>query len=104
MDAPHPPTPHPPHFPTKKEKQKGIHFTFQVLKINIIFCEYINHQKYLNVKHHNMSRCTYRVAHIYIYIYIFSRPVPQSVNTPRPRQNGHLFADDMFKCIFLNDI
>ena len=25
------------------------------------------------------------------------------VNTLRPRQNGHLFADDIFKCIFLNE-
>ena len=29
-----------------------------------------------------------------------SRP---SVNTLRPRQNGHRFADDTFKCIFLNE-
>ena len=26
-----------------------------------------------------------------------------SVNTLRPRQNGHLFADDIFKCFFLNE-
>ena len=25
------------------------------------------------------------------------------VNTLRPRQNGHHFADDIFKCIFLNE-
>ena len=24
-------------------------------------------------------------------------------NTLRPRQNGHNFADDIFKCIFLNE-
>ena len=28
---------------------------------------------------------------------------PQWVNTLRPRQNGRHFADDMFKCIFLNE-
>ena len=27
----------------------------------------------------------------------------QWVNTLRPRQNGRLFADDTFKCIFLNE-
>ena len=28
---------------------------------------------------------------------------PQSVNTLRPRQNGRHFADDILKCIFLNE-
>ena len=28
---------------------------------------------------------------------------PQFVNTLRPRQNGRHFADDIFKCIFLNE-
>ena len=28
---------------------------------------------------------------------------PQWINTLRPRQNGHLFADDTFKRIFLNE-
>ena len=28
---------------------------------------------------------------------------PQCVNTLRPRQNGRHFADDIFKCIFLNE-
>ena len=32
---------------------------------------------------------------------ILSRP--QWVNTLRPRQNGRRFADDIFKCIFLNE-
>ena len=27
----------------------------------------------------------------------------QSVNTLKPRQNGRHFADDIFKCIFLNE-
>ena len=26
----------------------------------------------------------------------------KSINTLRPRQNGHRFPDDIFKCIFLN--
>ena len=28
---------------------------------------------------------------------------PEAVNTLRPRQNGRHFADDIFKCIFLNE-
>ena len=28
---------------------------------------------------------------------------PQGINTLRPRQNGRHFADDIFKCIFLNE-
>ena len=30
-------------------------------------------------------------------------PLPQCVYTLRPRQNGRHFADDIFKCIFLNE-
>ena len=29
--------------------------------------------------------------------------VKYCLNTPRPRQNGHHFPDDIFKCIFLNE-
>ena len=29
--------------------------------------------------------------------------INRSINTLRPRQNGRHFADDMFKCIFLNE-
>ena len=36
-------------------------------------------------------------THIYIYIYI------HRINTLRPRQNCHHFANDIFKCIFLNE-
>ena len=32
-----------------------------------------------------------------------SRLLRQPVNTLRPRQNGRHFADDIFKCIFLNE-
>ena len=33
-----------------------------------------------------------------------SNPVVNiDLNTLRPRQNGHHFADDIFKCIFLNE-
>ena len=28
---------------------------------------------------------------------------PHCVNTSRPRQNGRQFADDTYKCIFLNE-
>ena len=30
-------------------------------------------------------------------------PVLKGVNALRPRQNGRLFADDIFKCIFFNE-
>ena len=59
------------------------------------------------------------IVYIYIYIYIYhisgstkrSTPVSflqvqtnvRSVNTSRQRQNGRHFADDIFKCIFLNE-
>ena len=29
--------------------------------------------------------------------------VLRAINTLRPRQNGHHFADDIFKCVFLNE-
>ena len=28
---------------------------------------------------------------------------PLNINTLRPRQDGRLFPDDIFKCIFLNE-
>ena len=34
-------------------------------------------------------------------ISIILRPLPQSFNTLRPRQNDHHFADDMFKYVFV---
>ena len=43
--------------------------------------------------------CTFRcvwMGHMHIVILI------QCINTSRPRQNGRHFADDIFKCIFLN--
>ena len=42
--------------------------------------------------------------YLQIYLDIFSeRFSPTGVNSLRPRQNGCLFADDLFKCIFLNE-
>ena len=38
------------------------------------------------------------IWHIYEYIWIY-----EYINTLRPRQNGRRFADDIFKCIFLNE-
>ena len=31
------------------------------------------------------------------------RPECKTINTLRPRQNGHNFPEDIFKCIFLNE-
>ena len=33
----------------------------------------------------------------------YKMPFTRSINTLRPRQNGHDFADDIFKCVFLNE-
>ena len=46
---------------------------------------------------HYLNQCWQRL----ITPYGITRP--QWVNTLRPRQNGRHFADDMFKCIFLNE-
>ena len=40
------------------------------------------------------------MVHVWCYCHIIQG---QWVNTLRPRQNGHHFADDIFKCIFLNE-
>ena len=39
----------------------------------------------------------------FIWIENFGECHPGSFNTLRPRQNGRHFADDIFKCIFLNE-
>ena len=36
-------------------------------------------------------------------LFMMSNPTTLMVNTLRPRQNGRHFADDIFKCIFLNE-
>ena len=47
----------------------------------------------------NISSCVY-----YCLCSFPSAMVPaHTINTLRPRQNGRLFADDIFKCIFLNE-
>ena len=54
----------------------------------------------LSVKHHDIPGCAYQVAHVYIPVSTISRPVLQSDNTLKPRQNDQHFADDMFKNVF----
>ena len=44
---------------------------------------------------------TYFVVPV-VFEWLACNPYP-FVNTLRPRQNGRHFADDMFKCIFLNE-
>ena len=47
----------------------------------------------------NMSHvATYQIAITHVL-----QCTSKSFNTLRPRQNGRHFADDMFKCIFLNE-
>ena len=48
------------------------------------------HNKYCN---YHLEWCVRRHLHI----------MTQPLNTLRPRQNGRHFADDIFKCIFLNE-
>ena len=43
------------------------------------------------------------MAYIYLNAYKWNAWWPFPVNTLRPRQNGRHFADDIFKCIFLNE-
>ena len=51
----------------------------------------------LNLTNHYLNQC--RLWSVMPYGVVR----PQTFNTLRPRQNGHHFADDMFKCIFLNE-
>ena len=46
------------------------------------------------------KRCWVISNHVTEYAILFQ---PQCVNTLRPRQNGRHFADDIFKCICLNE-
>ena len=39
----------------------------------------------------------------FMWPYLYDITKPQWVNTLRPRQNGRHFADDIFKCILLNE-
>ena len=53
-------------------------------------------------------RETWTLSQVYLIvawwcIYICIRELHSSFNTLRPRQNGRHFADDVFKCIFLNE-
>ena len=54
----------------------------------------------LNLKHHNVSGCIYRVTY-HIYMHIISRHTQVHLDQD---ENGRYSADDMFKCIFLNDV
>ena len=47
--------------------------------------------------------CVHSRGIITINAHMKAKLSSQRVNTLRPRQNGRHFADDMFKCIFLNE-
>ena len=50
-------------------------------------------------------QCIFLNENVWIYIKISLKFVPKGpINSLRPRQNGRHFADDIFKCIFLNEI
>ena len=49
--------------------------------------------------------CGLALSYWYVHVFLsISRVVGVTVNTLRPRKNGHDFADDIFKCIFLSEI
>ena len=54
--------------------------------------------------------CSGQLAELIVYItstrvdlYNHQILFPELIGTLRPRQNGRHFADDIFKCIFLNE-
>ena len=60
-------------------------------------CHWLSVKKVTNVKHHMGSILLQRFRPISIEIPTIK------FNTLKPRQNGHHFPDDIFKCIFLNE-
>ena len=62
----------------------------------------------MNKLHWNLNKNTNIFFHENVFEYVVCELLvilfkPQYVNTLRPRQNGRRFADDTFKCIFLNE-
>ena len=54
--------------------------------------------------HHGDSHANQDVLMSTSGVYLrFHLTYADCINTLRPRQNGRLFADDTFKCIFLNE-
>ena len=99
-------------FNSLRPRQNGRHFADDIFK-----CIFLNENVRISI---NISlKCVPKgpIDHIpaLVQIMAWRRPVmislpthicvtrPQWVNTLRPRQNGRHFADDTFKCIFLNE-
>ena len=50
------------------------------------------------------ERPVFVTSHREVYVSLPARnPTQRSLNTLRPRENGRHFADDIFKCIFVNE-
>ena len=60
---------------------------------NIVFPLWLHNCSHIMRVHFKLSE----------YIWHVNHPTLLALNTLRPRQNGRHFADDMFKCIFLNE-
>ena len=64
-------------------------------------------RNYMNIfLHADRARVVEILPHVKIWqlmIWWHKEPGHKSFNTLRPRQNGRLLADDVFKCIFLNE-
>ena len=57
----------------------------------------------LHAQHQAIMKISIRKMHLSGLTILNVRTILQLVNTLRPRQNGHHFADDIFKCIFFNE-
>ena len=51
----------------------------------------------------NKNIIIYKVMLAFVFNNIRVNSLYNDLNTLRPRQNGRHFADDIFKCIFLNE-
>ena len=71
------------------------HYQMRIIYPARLFILYFqNHNIVINI--HDISYDQFKTS-------TSSVPDPSVVNTLRPRQNGRRFADDTFKCIFLNE-
>ena len=85
-------------------------YVFLALTINmfLLFIHFCVFPCYLNLAMGRVASLLYVIVfRIFALPYAWcdtqSDEVYRMFNTLRPRQNGRLFADDVFKCIFLNE-
>ena len=76
-----------------------LHFQMHLFKTNCWFVTNI----LLKVATDNNTVLAPTMAQCLTVSWNYDSPVHLGINTLRPRQNGRHFADDIFKCIFLNE-